>query len=276
MASLIKIFKILILFFFAFNTANIFSLEKEIRICSDDNDDQPFLIANQENPTGILIDIINQAFIFSKELQIYSFKIQPMPWNRCLDMVKKGQVDAVLNISYNSEREQYIQFPDDSGEMEKQPCGSKFKFYCGGYLVITLKSFKPQYSGKVTELPYPVRIARGYSINTELETVLKENLEIGKSDSVNIKKMLRDKSGSVIAYTSYADKFYYVKFEDNIDLLKLIKVHKKSYTKKSYYIEFSKNSILDQKIRKSIWKNLQIVNENKKILNSIFKKYTNL
>ncbi|WGL58771.1 transporter substrate-binding domain-containing protein [Pigmentibacter sp. JX0631] len=276
MASFINISKILIFSIIVFYMPFIYSLGNEIRICSDDNDDQPFLIANQENPTGILIDIIQKAIILSKELNIFTVKIQPMPWNRCLDMVKKGQVDAVLNISYNQERTQYIQFPEDSGEKEKQPCSSKLKFYCGGYLVITLKTFRPQYSGIVTDLPYPIRVARGYSINSELEGILKDNLEIGKSDNVNLKKMLRDKSGSVIAYTSYADRFYSVKFEDNYDLLKLIKVHKKSYTKKSYYLGFSKFSSLDEKIRKSIWKNLQTINDNKKILNSIFKKYTDL
>lgn len=266
----LKVFMLLIVTFLNFAS---YAQAKKITICSDDIEEWPFLILNNEEASGIYKDIIAKSLTLAKETSQFTLDVLPMPWNRCIEMVKKGQVDAALNISFNSERAEFIDFPSDAGKNEGKPCESKFKLYCGGYIVISMKDFPEEYNGDVLSLPQPIRIARGYSIAAELEKVLNEGLEIGKSDVINIKKLLRDKSGSVIAYTSFEDKQLFFRFKKSNEVLDQLKIHKKHYTMKSYYLAFSKQSSIDVKLREVIWKNINLINENKELLAIIYDEY---
>ncbi len=265
--------KFIILFLTIITTTLVYPQNKIINVCSDDNDERPFLMIKDEETTGIYSDLIMRAVALAKETSSYRLKITPMPWNRCLDMLKQGQVDAVLNISYNTERAEFIQYPNDAGKNESKPCEAKMKLYCGGYVVITMKTFFGEFNGNLRKLPIPVRVARGYSITTELENILKENVEVGKSDDINLKKLLRDRNGSVIIYSSFIDNHINLKYKNDKEIFSKVKIHKTPYTIKSYYFAFSKYSKITQKERGVIWKSIKNVNENRSILNLIYKKY---
>ncbi len=114
------------------------------------------------------------------------------------------------------------------------------KLYCGGYVVLTMKNFPHEFNGSLQQLPTPIRVARGYSITADLERTLKENVEVGKSDEINIKKLLRDMNGSVIVYSSFFDKHLYLNYIKNNEIYKKIKIHKTPYTINSYFLYFSK------------------------------------
>ncbi len=96
----------------------VYPQNKVLNICSDDNEEIPFLVIKDDETKGIYSDIILQAVTMVKEKSFYKIKVTPMPWNRCIEMLKQGQIDAVLNISYNNERAEFIQFPNDAGKNE--------------------------------------------------------------------------------------------------------------------------------------------------------------
>lgn len=66
----------------------------------------PFVYFENDKPKGLTIDIFNKL---TKELNIDIEFIQ-IPWARALSMMKKGEIDAMGNLSYSKERTKYIQY----------------------------------------------------------------------------------------------------------------------------------------------------------------------
>lgn len=152
---------------------------------------------------------------------------------------------------------------------KKKPCSSQYKIACSGYVVITLKSDKFDYNGNPKDLPIPVRVARGFAIVSEIEKLFSEkDIEIAKSDLVNIKKLLRDKVGSVVAYSSV---LYELKQYN--DISQKIKIHKHNYVMKSYYMPFSKRSKTPDKIKMLLWSQVGNITNNDKDFKKIYNKY---
>jgi polar amino acid transport system substrate-binding protein len=246
-----------------------YSNNRILNLCVNDTELIPFVIFDKNEITGIRVDIIKEIIKNLHTKLNINFNINPMPWSRCLKMAEKGEIDAPIDVSYNDERSQYLDFPPDSGPNEKKACGSEFKLACSGYFVITLKSNKFKYNGKPSELPVPVRVTRGYSIVAELEKLFPNNLIISKSDSINVDKLISDKKGSVVAYTGYKSTIY-----SNKSILNQIKIHKTNYSSKSYYIPFSKKSQFSNNEKIMFWNELKNILNNKEIMDNIYKKYS--
>ena len=216
-------FFILTLAFFIKSNAN-----ESIKICADDNIQVPFImILKDRKPIGVHIDILNAVFSNSN----LTYALELIPWGRCLERAKVGEYDIVLNASYDEKRAEYLKYPNDSGPNEETYCSSNYKLGCYGYYVLTLKNTNYDHSGDVTKIPTPIRVARGNSAEKELLAYKNLQLEVGKSDSLNVKKMIRDNSGSAIVYSAY------INFID-IDLKDKIKIHKIPYKLESYYLAF--------------------------------------
>ena len=69
----------------------------------------PFYFFDENNqPTGICIDIINQV---AKSMNI-SVQYDSYPWKRMLNFGKEGKVDAVMPLFKTEEREDFLIFPE--------------------------------------------------------------------------------------------------------------------------------------------------------------------
>ncbi|WP_397601031.1 hypothetical protein [Silvanigrella sp.] len=101
-----------------------------------------------------------------------------------------------------------------------------------------------------------------------MESVFQNDLEVSKSDTINIQKLLRDKEGSVITHFAYLldlKKFQKISNE--------IKIHKKFYVQKSYYVPFSKKSKLSDKDKLLFWNEIKNVFNNKELISGLISKY---
>ncbi|WGL60099.1 hypothetical protein QEJ31_00585 [Pigmentibacter sp. JX0631] len=236
----------------------------ELKICAND-----IRLEDPSAPnTNVSIDILKQAVSNMKKKADIELKIEYMPWSRCLFLLEKGEMDAALIASHKEERAKYLDYPPDAGGKEGRPCASLFKIACSGYVVVTLKSNPFEYKGDVKLLPRPVRVARGYSIVSDLEDIFKNDLEVSKSDMINLQKLLRDKQGSVITHFAYIlDLKKYQKLSDQL------KIHKKFYVQKSYYIPFSKKSSFPKQHRISLWNEIRNVYSNKELISNLISKY---
>ncbi|WGL58772.1 hypothetical protein QEJ31_09565 [Pigmentibacter sp. JX0631] len=248
---------------------SLFSYGKIIKICADENEQIPYIIISEGSLKGIEIEIIDEALKDPILKEKYKYEIDVMPWARCLDSAKKGIYDGTINASYTEERAEFLNYPPQSGKNEKKPCSSDYKLYCGGYLVITQRNEKYEFDGNKKNLPIPVRVSRGYSVFKELEEIYKENLDIGKSDIVNVQKMLRDKIGSVVAYIAFQNKINKIKNVKN-----KVKVNEVPYVMKSYFIPFSKESKIPKQDIDKIWENIKKINQNENKMKKMYEKYS--
>lgn len=259
------ILKLLILFSgFVFFISKIYAEPLQLKICAND-----LRLEDPSAPnTNVSIDILKQAVINLKKKVDVVLKIEYMPWSRCLFLLEKGDMDAALNASFRDERSEFLDFPPDAGGKEGKPCASLFKIACSGYVVVTLKSNPFEYKGDPKQLPRPVRVASGYSVVNELEAIFKNELEISKSDVINLQKLLKDKDGCVITHFAYIlDLKKFQKLSDQI------KIHKKFFVQKSYYIPFSKKSAFPKQHRINLWNEIRNVYNNKELISNLISKY---
>ncbi|KAB8040525.1 hypothetical protein GCL60_01005 [Silvanigrella paludirubra] len=257
-------FKILLYLVIFLSYTKVYSNKLVLHICANDLR----LEDSSKSNTNVSIDVLKIAINNFKQKVDVDFKFEFMPWNRCFSMLQKGEMDAALNASYRTDRALFLDYPPDSGAKEKKPCSSLYKVACSGYVIITLKSNRFEYKGDPKQLPRPVRVSRGYSIVNELETIFQNDLEVSKSDTINIQKLIRDKEGSVITHFAYLldlKKFQKISNE--------IKIHKKFYVQKSYYVPFSKKSKLSDKDKLLFWNEIKNVFNNKELISGLISKY---
>ena len=235
-------------------------------ICADDF---RLELDKKDKSENLNIDILKMAIQNLKNKIDIELNLEHMPLSRCFELLKKGQMDAALNLSYNEERASYLEYPPESGPNEKETCSSQFKVACSGYVVITMKSNLYEYNGKQESLPLPVRSARGYSITKDLEKIFHDRLETSKSDKVNILKLIRDNECSVIAHFAFPVNIN--KFKKMSDK---IKIHKKYFTIRSYFIPFSKKSKFPETEKKLFWEEIAKIANNKDIIDKIISSYS--
>ncbi len=238
--------------------------QENIKICADDNIQVPFIMVKNGKTFGVHIDILNDLF---KNTEL-SYTIELIPWDKCLERAKEGEFDMVLNASYDPVRSKFLRFPKDSGDNETFPCDSVFKLGCFGYFVLTLKNLSFDYAGNPLKLPIPVRVAKGNSAAKELLAMKNINLEMGKSDILNIKKMIKDNSGSAIVYSALLNSL-----QGNSKINDKIKIHKVPYRIKSYYLAFSKLTKISEENINYIWEKLSKIANNSDKMRKYFKKY---
>ncbi|APJ02839.1 transporter substrate-binding domain-containing protein [Silvanigrella aquatica] len=148
---------------------SICAKELGINICVNDIQKISQILVVNNKITGSEIDVLNLAVKKLKGKLNIKLNIELTPWTRCIYMAEKGEVDVVLNVSYNEERAQYLDYRPDADPYEKYSCTSKYLLTCTGYAVVALNSNLYEYDGNPKLLPNPVRVSRGYSIVSELQ-----------------------------------------------------------------------------------------------------------
>jgi len=259
----LKIYFCYILFLFPFfSYANTI----KINICADEFRQNKELSFSKTDSINIeILKEFSRVILKKNKMEV---NVTLTPLLRCLDMLKNGTMDAMIRLSYTDDRAKYLDFPPGSGHEEEMPCYSNYKVTCSGYVVITHVQEKFIYLGNSNNLPTPVRITSGISIENDLREIYKENLEVGRSYFDNIKKLLRDKKGSVIAsYVFPIDLVQYQKISPDI------KIHEKYYVKKSYYMPFSKKSKISEKNRFFFWEKVSEFYNDNNATKKIFDKY---
>lgn len=74
----------------------------EARFCF--NDWPPYTSADEQGPMGISVDVLTEAAARAGYVPVFT----ELPWNRCLELVRDGTMDAVIDAAH---RPQYLQGP---------------------------------------------------------------------------------------------------------------------------------------------------------------------
>ena len=82
---------------------------KETSIAWESGLKPPYLMLdNNEKPTGIAVDIVNEIFR-RKKIKVKQIVI---PWKRCLKYIQAKRIDIVPNSSFKKERAEYAYYTD--------------------------------------------------------------------------------------------------------------------------------------------------------------------
>lgn len=231
-----------------------------ITVCSDNNFWYPFTLTENGKAAGLHIDIINTALTNLG----HTVKFRPLPWKRCLDEAKNGQVDGVATASYKDKRAEFLRYPDDAATSKV----GEFRVSQVEYVIVTASSSPYEFDGNVASLPQPVRAPRGYSVVDDLQ---KEGVKVdseARGDENNVKKLLRAGKGVVVTIPEVIKALE--KKPSYQGKLKISAIPLKS---KSYYLPFSHKSKLSEEKIAAIWNEIVKIRDDETKMAAMASKY---
>jgi len=174
--------KSLIAFCFLFFVSGVAYANSEIIIVRG-QDFPPYHFVDQKGVTsGFLIEII-QAVSASINIQV---EFKQYPWSRCLLMVKKGQVDAMMNLFKTKERMHFMYFSENILAYE---INQLFK----------LKSTSIKYLGDLEYLtPFKIGVIRNYSYGPQFDQMVFANIFRLETEEELIKSLVNKRCDIVL------------------------------------------------------------------------------
>lgn len=221
-----------------------------LKLCTSDINWYPYTYMEGNKLKGLYIDMLNSVEKSSKT----DFQITALPWKRCLALATKGKFDGVLGISFLKERAEYIDYPPDVEYLNI----SDFRLSQVTYVAVGMKAARKRYDGTPGSLPEPVRVPLGFSIGVELKQKGVDVDDGAYSDEINIKKLIKHRSGSVVLTKKIASLYAH----QNNDLI----IYEQPLKTKSYFLAFSKKTHLSDSEKQQIWQAIKSVRENTKLM----------
>ncbi len=163
-------------------------------------------------PKGINVEIIKEGL----KRMGYRFKIEFVPWKRALSMVKNGLADGIIDAAYNSERAEYLHYPNEEIYVEEWYCFKRKDFD------LTLDKDLAN-AGKIS-----IGISRGFVyggiIQEAIDKKLFRSIQEVHNNELNIKKLVGKRFDMFVGVKAtilflakkmgYADKIEVIKMTD--------------------------------------------------------------
>ncbi len=221
--------------------SSIFAAEtrRPLKVCVDSGNWRPFVYQEDGQVLGLHIDTISQAL---DKMEV-KYQYIPSPWKRCLKGAEKGVFDAIATASFNKERAQYLFYPIDAQEQISPSRVGQVQ-----YNIIVHQTSDFQYEDELVSIPQPARVSRDYSIGKDLRSMGFEIDDSSINDLQNLKRLVREKNGSVVALPTLVD--WANKQAEYAGKIRLIEKPLKS---KSYFLVFSKKGKVSVEKAKVIW-----------------------
>ena len=227
-----------------------------LTFCADQNFWYPFTFVEDDEVTGIHVDIIRHALTRLD----YELEVQPLPWLRCLRESELGNVDGIITASWSEDREDFLRFPEDASVSES----SSLAVSHVRYVVVVLADSDYEYQGELQTLPQPVRVPRGYSIARDIRQQGLDVDDEAPADDNNLMKLLRDRKGSVIATPDVLDTLL-----SRHEFNGRFRVSEMPVTSKDYFLPFSRNGRISREQAREIWQEISRIRNNPEIMRRI-------
>jgi polar amino acid transport system substrate-binding protein len=151
-------------------------------------DSVPTSYVENGKQTGILIDVINEAFRRAG----YSVQVKLMPWARCLKAVKTGDVDGIFSVFVTPERQMYLTYTNEVLITQVQA------FFVRSDSSLTfegdLSKFTGQSIGVVNQTSY------GPRLDAALKGGIFEKIDSTKDSESNIRKLIAGRVDMIPSY----------------------------------------------------------------------------
>ncbi|GAB6096659.1 hypothetical protein JCM14469_29120 [Desulfatiferula olefinivorans] len=218
----------------------------------------PFTYMNDQKAAGMHIDMVKQAL---SDLG-YGFVILPYPRKRCLYQVETGSVDGMISVAYHEALSAVLIFPADAGMAAE----SQWRIMQVDHVAVTCNP-DYDYDGIPAHLPVPVRLPVGEALVHEL-TRAGLFVDDARTDLQNFRKMLRDRTGSVITSSVLAEKM-----AGDPDWSGIFHISPTPVSSQSYFLAFSKGSRLTQDERTAIWTRIKELRDDYAFMLRLFSQY---
>jgi len=152
----------------------------------------PFIIYNEKNKSlgGVDIDIINE--IYKRKNIKVEFKITT--WNISLKMVEEGLSDILPTISYNSKRENFLEFTNPYRDM------SKYVFITRKNNNIIINNFNDLYK-------YNIGVMKGYNYSKKFDDDNKIKKIENANEDIMFKKLIKGQLDAILI-NDFSGKYY--------------------------------------------------------------------
>lgn len=174
----------------------------KVRICVGDEYWFPFSYLQDGVIKGVHLDMAKMALNAAG----YDAEFVAMPWARCTEHeTRNGAIDVPLSAGWRKDRSDWLYYPPGA-ETDGPNCKSPFSLMCNGYVVVVPAKSKFKFTGDLGKVPQPIRIVQGY---TQIKEYQSRGVQVdtGPSDESNLRKMLRDQTGSVLILIQSAQQF---------------------------------------------------------------------
>lgn len=222
-------------------------LKNKLKICLDNSNWRPFIYIDDQQVKGLHISTIQEAL---KKSNI-SYEFIPVPWKRCLKGAEKGVYDAIATASYSQKRDEYLLYPTDAKDAVSASRVGQVQ-----YNIMVYSTSTYEYTDELTTIPEPIRVPRDYSIGSDLKEMGFVIDDSSINNIQNLKRLVREKKGSVVALPSLAD--WGNKKKEFVNKIRLIEKPIKS---KSYFLAFSEKGQINLEKAKNIWQQIKIARE---------------
>ncbi|MFT5871688.1 MAG: methyl-accepting chemotaxis protein [Clostridium sp.] len=152
----------------------------------------PFIIYNERDKSlsGVDIEIINE--IYKRNNIKVEFKITT--WNTSIKMIKEGLSDILPTISYNSEREEFLNFTRPYRDIEK------YIFITRKDSDVTINNFNDLYK-------YNIGVIKGYNYGKKFNDDNKINKIQNANEDTMFNKLIK-RQVSTILINDFSSKYY--------------------------------------------------------------------
>ncbi|WP_460532793.1 substrate-binding periplasmic protein [Chitinimonas naiadis] len=143
---------------FSFSTAWALDKPGKVRICSEDEDSYPWVLKDKPGLNVIMMRLVEKQLGTTVE-------VQPLPWKRCMALVKAGELDGLFKISFAPDRLETGRYPmvGDRPDASKRMLDESYSLY-------RLKGSKVEWDGTaIRNAPEPIGAQPGYSIIPQLK-----------------------------------------------------------------------------------------------------------
>jgi len=173
---------------------------------------------------GIFPEIINEV---AKIMGNFNVNYVVVPWKRMFELAKKGEVDAIMPININKERQAYLHFVKEALIMERMN-------------FVTTDAFNIKYQGDLQDLAnYDIAAISGYYYGENYATANLNSVAL-PNEETQIKMLLAGRFPVAILDTNILP--YYINKFGNNSKNKII-ILKPHINETALHIAFSKKSV---------------------------------
>ena len=135
---------------------------KSQRVVRIGYEDVPYFPWSMPGEKGVDIVLVSEV----AELLDFKVKFFCLPWRECLEQAARGEIDLILNVSYNSERAGFLRFPQQGDVPDAER-----RMHMDGYGLYRLKGKGARWEGgQLVDFTGTVAAQRSYSIVAELRS----------------------------------------------------------------------------------------------------------
>ena len=227
--------------------------------CPDQNW-YPFLfVEGDDQPRGILIDIVQKAL---SNLNI-EVAIHPVPLKRAIVNSQRGKSDGIIGIGYRAELDKELAYPPGAaGALE-----SNWRILQIDHVVVTAAGDPYVFDGRIETLPEPVRLIYGSPILGELQEAGVKPQEL-RGDKQNLMQLLRDNNGVAITTSVVAEMM-----AKQPEFNGMFNIQATVLASHSYHLAFTRQSAIPDNLKPEIWQEIQRVRDDFIFILQVFSQY---